>query len=785
MTAASVFMAAFFCVVGILLPGSGIATLLSTRQLISVKSDPVSRLLVNFSFGVHVNALIFLICWIFFPAKSALAAALGMLAAAAISAAYLSWRHRDAKWRPNNLLIFAVILGGTTGSFAAFNFPTTLDSLQVLQLQQFLLGTTGGQIVSGGWVDRISAFFFGGMHIPAQSGFAGLIFLPSLLQPALPVVTVAAANKILLLPLAAVISLYVSRQLKAPFPAISTILIFTTLVVSQFGLYGLFMTGKDSIFSVLMSIATIAALVSSDDKLHDEPGIFMSAGVLLGVVSIPYLLMFWAIFFACAPKENLRRSLKQAWWCIIPLTIAVVSVREAFPHAGALKISLGLTLAIGISGLACTTYFLRRAQVPSPGRSERPVWIGALLPLACVVAIAAILPVMGGELHGKSAPAPLDGKTGAFDYVFLLYGNNNAGITVLAILALGLGPLMSPSLRTPWSIALFGFLPATSLLVFMHVKYQWNLLPIFNLWDISRDTVQWYAGAIGSVIILTAFSSLFNSRWLRWIGPITLTVAFAIALPSSLPYFIGPWTTRPTLTPSGGFYESISAKAFDVVWREGRGLPIYISEHSLFNENRASYQMYGPQSIDSFNLGLVGEHPRQILFIGAKDVFAVLAAATTQKSSGWVRRLGHDAYAVSLVKDGRSQMILNNLESFSVEYEGAYAPELAGAVPFRWMQQNAKLRVYRLSTASPSCVTLKFSMAWSEPLQKIRITAGSESRTVALAEGTSFTTPHSERICLQFDSAGKADVELSASDPGRSFPGDGRIIAFSLLQTLD
>jgi hypothetical protein len=785
-TAALIAVALLFCTVGVLLPGSGARAILSCYGFIRLRDDPVSRLLVNFSFGVHLNALIFLICWTFVPAKHALFAALVMLGAASSVAVYvISFGvERPSKQKIQTSLVFMLVLGCAVGLFAAFNFPSSLDSLQVLQVQQFILGSGGGQSFDGGWAARLLALLLGGIPIPAQSGFAGLLFIPSLLQLSLPVATVGAANKIILLALAAVVSLYAARQIKSPISTLAAVFLFFTLIVSQFGLYGLFLTGKDSIFSVLMSIATISALASNEEEASDEPGIFMSAGILLGAVSVPYLLVFWFLFFVCAPRKNLEKCLRQAWWCLIPLTIAVVSVREAFAQPGALKVALGPALALGIVALAALSFFLKMG-VHRASKLFASTKLVALLPVACVVAVAFILPVTGGDLHGHGAAAPLDGKTSASDYIFVLYGNNNAGLALLCVLLMCAGPILSNKLRTPWAIALLGFLPATSLFAFAHVKYHWHLLPMFNLWDISRDTIQWYAGAAGGLISLAATLALFSATGKRWAGLLVVAAVFFLTLPSSFAYFVGPWTTKPTLTSTGGFYEPVSAKAFDLIWRDARGVPVYVAADSPLNVNFYSYQMFGPLSVNRFSIDVVGTSDRQILLVAAKSIPPVLAAAASQGLSGWVRKLGDDAYAVALIKDGRSHMDLVHLQRFSVEYSGAYAPEQSGGVDFRWMGQKSSMRVYRLLGSGLDCVVLKFVPAWPEPEQEVTITTTGETRLLKVPKESTFGMPHVEKVCLQFDKDGKGELDLNAKEPGRSFPGDSRSIAFGLLLSLE
>jgi hypothetical protein len=229
----------------------------------------------------------------------------------------------------------------------------------------------------------------------------------------------------------------------------------------------------------------------------------------------------------------------------------------------------------------------------------------------------------------------------------------------------------------------------------------------------------------------------------------------------------------------------VSAKAFDLIWREARGLPIYVAADSPLNVNYYSYQMFGPLSVNRFSIDVVGASEQQILLVAAKSIPPVLAAAARQGSSGWVRKLGDDAYAVALIKDGRSKMDLTHLQRFSVEYSGAYAPEQSGGVEFRWMGQKSTIRLYRLLGSGTDCVVLKFVAAWPEPKQGVTITTTGETRLSEVPKGSTFDMPHVEKVCLEFDKDGKGELELNAKEPGRGFPGDSRSVAFGLLHPLE
>lgn len=772
-----------------MLPGWGLKQFLGARG-IRWSTDSASQFLSTFALGVHVNALIFIACWTFANPSHPLHIALTIVVLdILIGLIGLRWSKPFPRTLDGYLVGFGLI-GITLGIFAALRFPSTLDSVQILELQQFMLGWNGGVANFPGIIAQLEHLLFGGLAIPLQPGFGGIALVPALLQGSLPVATVASANKVLLFALAAVISVYVCRQFSFKHAIVCTTLILGNLVLSQFGLNGMFSTGKDSIFAVLMALASIASLVS-EERDANEPGLFMSAAILLGAVAVPYLAVFWVLYFMFSGGAILPRVTRQAKWCLYPLVISVVGVHAVFAKPGSHPIGLLPALIAGIMAIGAMSVISRKLEGRSVHVGELTRIALACLPALCVIGIVYVMPVTGhiitGYVDGVSMTAaypPLDGKTTAAGFLWQMYPTNNPALSITAILGLALAPLLARRLRTPFFLALFCFLPATALFALMNVRLGIHILPDFNLWDISRDTVQWYMGAFGAVFCVLGIGSLLN-RFPGW-QVITVPAAFIVflaGLSQNYPNHTWVLSQKPTITASGGFIDPVVATAMDDIWRNARGGVVYVSANSPFDTYFYHYQMYGAKSVTHFDARLVGTEKRQTFLANAADLRSILLAANSRRESGSVRVLNENAYIVSLTDDHAGVFDSGGIPHTFLDVTGAYAPETSNGVRFRWASQTVTIKAIRMTGTDPQyCPTLKFVNTWGDTDMQIQVINGSAHEAVLVPKAATFTEPASISTCVNFDADGTAVIRLISSHAARQFPNnDTRSVSFGLI----
>lgn len=788
MTDTIMIVAILFACVCVLLPGWGLKQILSARGL-HFRDDTLSTFLSSFSLGVHINAILFLVCWVFAAPKHPLVLAAILIAInAAITLAgwYFSRGSRVASDRPTLVMLVA---GALIGLFAAYRFPSSLDSVQVLQVQNYLLGRAGGQMIAEGAISRLASFLFGGLEVPTQSGFAGLMLIPSLLQTHMPVATVAAGNKVLLLTLAALVSLYVARQFKIKFVLLGAALIFSNMIFSKFGLYGLFATGKDSIFSMIMALASLSAVIDAEEDAN-EPGLYLSAAILLGAIAVPYLVVFWALYFLLSGGGLLRQAGRLAAWSIYPLVLGVIGVRAAFAEPDAMHIGLLPALVIGALLVWIINFTASRWRGYAIEFSPRAWTAMAFLPSLGLLGIWIAMPVTGRIVMGydKAGPiteafAPLDGKMSASDFLLSMYPTNNQWIAVGAVVLSGMAPLLSPRFRTPFYLALFTFVPAATLFAVLNVKLDIPLLPHFNLWDITRDAVQWCLGVFGFVLVLSGARAAIERLQLTNVRPVLVAATiFCAGFYLNFGEYRSALGRAPAITESGGFADPASAAAMDFTWREGRNSIVYVSRDSDFALDFYSYQMFGPAQLQYFDPSEVSAAPEQLYFASSRDLGLILKAATDQRSSGFVKPVSEEGYIVKLLDNGKAEFDESAVPSVVAKLVGAYGLETADDRGFRWVPQRSELTLISHRNANNEfCSTLGFINGWAEEDLRIRIKGDALDLEFKVPPDADFAAPAEVEICVSADEYGVAKLDLTANTPARQFPSDSRDISYGIV----
>ncbi|WP_284757520.1 hypothetical protein [Agrobacterium sp. fls2-241-TYG-188a] len=775
----------------VLLPGWGLKQSLIALGM-KFRSDPVSSWLSSFAFGVHVNAVTFIICWVIVDPAHPIPLATAIISVDIALGLLGFWFSRK---RPTiNIPLFAVLFLGTVlGVFASLRFPSTLDSLQILQVQNYILGWGGGHLLGSGAFTGIKALMLGGLDIPIQSGFGGLTLVPSLIHWDLPVTTVAAANKVLLFWLSSAVALYAARQLRFEFSFLAAVLILGNFVLSHLGIWGLFTTGKDSAYSIVMAVAALLALTETDDDAH-EPGLFMSAALLLGAAATPYLMIFWALYFLYSGGAVLRQVARQAIWCVVPLSLTVVGVKNHFAPPGSSPVALLHVLILAAGATFALVAFSRRVSLRDYQIRGGLLVFASAVPAICILGIAVVMPVTGHIIiaveNGKAVTesyAPLDGKMTAADFLFKFYKTNNPVFSLLAIFALVFTPFLSSRLRTPFFLALFSFLPLTAFLAFLHVKLGLGLLPDFNLWDITRNTLQWWIGALAAIFVLLGGRALIERtpKLSAAIVPFA-SVLFLLGVTMHLRYHAFLWSQQPTVTPSGGYDHPASAAAMDFIWREGRGLPAYVSGNSTYSPYFYFFPMYGAKKIAHFRPEVIGSEPEQVFLTNAADLKTIIRFAEQRGASGLVKEIEPDAFVVKLINDGKGSIDLSAIPAHLSNLVGAFEFETSGDVGFRWAPQKVTLELVAMHSHDQQvCLNLKFVNAWADSDLSIKLTSTLESVTIAVPPTATFSNPAEANICGVQDSSGLTSIDILSNKEARHFAGDPRAVSFGMLWPLN
>jgi hypothetical protein len=773
----------------IFFPGWGIKQILA-KFGVKWEEGLDSAILTSFGLGVHLNALMFLMCWVF--VDPALGRELGIflvLVNVAIGAA--GWLVKRPISESNYALWILIILGVLIGEYAVIQFPNVIDSAQALQVQQYLLGSSGGWTAFPAILSRGYYFLMGGMPVPAQPGFAGLIFIPSLLQLNLPVATVAAGAKIVLLVIAAVASYYAARRFSFTPRALAALLIFASLLFSHFGLYGMLSFGKDSLFAVIMALTAVCAVYEA--KLNaNESGLFMSSAILLGAVAVPFLLMFWAIYFVASFGKNFWQVVRQAAWCICPLVISVVGVRAIFATPGSHAIGLLPTFITAIVLLIVVSYLAR--WIGHERRIETPKWwliVLAVIPAACIIAIAFALPAEaiivghGGAEEIPIARVPLDGKMTAWGYFHALSPMNNPWVSTLALLVCAALPIFFKRFRSPFFVALFSFLPATAITALIHLKLNLHILPNFNIWDITRDTVTWYVGAFSAIVAIwgmLAVTEQFSTRY-RHVAVPAMSLIFLIGLYGNYKYFHWLISQPVTWTSSGGHLDKSTAIATDYLWRNARGEPAFISQ-SVFDGYDGVFQVFGPSSMEHFSERslIVPKNKAAVYFVNGHEARKVVDFARKENAKIDLRGIGEEAYIVNVKFNGISSLSHIGIPKISAGIDGSvYSVEHTQGKTFRWIGASTKLSLSSiLSHDEKTCVLIQLVNPWGDKSLSATFSSAHESRTVIVPYDATFVNPFSTELCVPLQE-GEAVIDLRSNKPSQRFPNDPREISFGLI----
>lgn len=296
-------------------------------------------------------------------------------------------------------LMWLSLAGFVVGTLALFQFPHVLDSGQIIWTQT---------VLSSGFAPFNSSML----------GYSGLVLPLGRIFDQVPVVTLAAAYKPLLVMIAGATTCHAVTCLALRWRTLTCIFLSALTLFSWFGLNGLIHLGKDSIYGILFSMAFMTSLCAPPERRNNlAPALFFAVAGTLGVIAVPYMLTAYALWLFLAPKEDQAWETLPAIYAVgLPITPTVI--------AGFLQLSPLLVFA-GYIAAGVVGYLLYRNADFSKlraaiGRVASP--IGPFLPIGFMIACYFMLPFelafpvwenADGSLVTEVRP-PLDGKTSFF-----------------------------------------------------------------------------------------------------------------------------------------------------------------------------------------------------------------------------------------------------------------------------------------------------------------------------------------------------------------------------------
>jgi len=514
--------------VSVLLVGAGLLLLLQQRSARNHFSG-AGNFLAAAALGILYNALQFalvLLVYRRFPVNSqfwlsagkyAMDLAFLLFLSLAYPKKYLSILRDLARVfsRGDNavLLLLSILLGFLT----VINFPHVYDSGQLRATNSMLM--TGADFLAS--------------HRYAL-GFSALCYFPTAVVITLPMTTLVSGFKVFLLFLAGMAAIYGLGRLRTIDDTASKFLYFFIIISSFFGLQGMMRLGKDSPWAVLFSLVFIFSLIDRNRKQSAlAPCLFFLSAIALGMIAIPYLFIFCAVFMATH---------------LLPER--VTAHRAIFPAA--------VILMLGICFM--------------------------LMPIKTAINMPKHLQSTGENYRYRS---PLDGETSFYSY-FVAFNKKGAKNSAPLIVAGLLGILLLPLIKKRFAdVALRStalFLPVATLgclfLPFLardflpanhSEKIPLTPLTPFDAWNLVKDIPQWYVQIIGGIFFIILLDALINhmasppkTKKAIYIG--FAAIAATVILSANLSGFIS-LKNPARLYPYGGNKNRYLASVMDNIYR--------------------------------------------------------------------------------------------------------------------------------------------------------------------------------------------------------------------------
>jgi hypothetical protein len=778
-----------------------------------------SSFLTPFAFGVHLNAVWFLCAWIVYPGalKPHLLPATFVLdlalTTAGLAVRYRSRTHSGNLSRTSMRFVVPVLIGLVIGSFACIQIPSVLDSIQIRQILGFVAGWGWSDVDRGTVLPfaRALGLLSGSIPCPPMPGFAGIMLVPSLLLSSLPVTTVGAGMKVLLVVVAAFSVTHLTERLGLRPRLLVSLVAIAGLIFSRFGLYGMLGLGKDSIFAVPMLVASMASLVGDKGgRQQHEAGLYFSAAIFLGSVVVPYGLVFWAIYstLSLGRRRLLPDLASLLAWTTLALPVAIAGIHTSLDGGGH-HLSLGEMIGMQLVAAIILGLWSRRARSESADQSRS--WLAPLSPLVPMMAFGTCFLLMPATAHivtwvdafGKPVTeerSPLDGQTSFYRYFFHTYDENLTALMLLAVAGCVFLPFAKRRYRSPGYIALFAFLPVTLVLVLAHLKLGLHSLTTFNIWDITKNVPQWFVGTLFAPFAILAVSVLTGpvvnvAKWRRPnnVGSASRLSAIIVAL--VIVVGIGHRAFRDalhsdvaipaTVTSTGGYSDPGIAQAMDFVWANARGQSIFISPGSTFMGGFYLYQMYGASNTFQFSKDLLNQsfartYPRATFLLDVADIPEVVAFSRELNASVSGRELSNHQYMLSVTFDGAGRVTATGLgDSFATLDQSAYGEEQVNGQAFRWAGKELDLTVSAPLARGDVCIDIQL-LDPSAETRTVVLTSSKSTVSVSISARNTFGSALPVAICTPIE-RGRGVVHLSVSGSDRPFPGDPRKVAVGII----
>lgn len=375
------------------------------------------------------------------------------------------------------------VIAGVHGFYVMLHCPYTLDSEMVRWTCDFIAGDAN--------------------LIANRQGspmFLGLIYFPSyLLSSWYPVATVTAAMKPMLCVIAALAVSRLAHVLPLRYAGLSAIVGYCVLVSCHYGFYGLFMTGKQSVFGITF-MALMVAELCDDNNLDNWPqriGLALAAALGLGSITLPYSLVILTAFALLAAPR--MQPLALSFWLLLCSCLSLAVCVGAVTQKPMPKIVLFILIAGGtcalLHNIAWPNWY--RKLVAQPWFRVVPLLAIAI----SVVVLNQLMPVKYAISH-----APLDGQTTFFEFLMHYDWAIRWPIVMFGFIGVVAALLLPDFVRKPGlqAFAMFPFLALVPTLLVAHMPKSVVPFRPHHVWDLTKDVPNWCYGFYFAVFLMVA-----------------------------------------------------------------------------------------------------------------------------------------------------------------------------------------------------------------------------------------------------------------------------------------
>lgn len=681
-----------------------------------------------------------------------------------------------------------LVVGALLGVASVSQFPHTFDSGQLLWTQKVLLGE----------------------HLPIESmvGYSGLIGFPWIPFQDIPLVTFAAGFKPFLFVIACFTAWHATSNLSLPFPRLTAILYFGLMLLSTFGLMGMIELGKDSIFGILFSIAFMTALCRKDYDLHAvDAAIYFAAAAVMGVISVPYMLVFFGLWLLLVPSFatawKVCSSMAAVNFPLLPLVVGSM-IKKPLPQ---IYSAFGVVVLVGLALLYVAPRVAVVARAAAAAR-DLMLRVAPALPLIAFAICGALLPVElrfaswfnadGSAVYANTYP--LDGRNDILG-VLLAYSPQNLIVACGTVVILLVG--VSAFARRRVSVIALATMPLAALAVVLaHIALNLGLLSKFNEWDLTKDVPLWYGGTLFALFAASGISLSIDAVFAK--KPVSgpqLRPAFALAavgvafVAISAMYVVkridvSRYRQTVERTSVGGLIDRDAARVFEASWRHLKGMMFHIDPTLPFvGPYFFSIQMFGtyPTYLNIASLEKTVTCCNPVGFAVTNEYLPLINALASQHRASvtHLASLGSkdEASVVMLTFDGKGRGAVPGDGGVGVAQlgEGAFGGESFQGRSFRWMKKEAELNVTTVGQDS-ACLSIEpFSFSRDEPVFHVTITGRSSSTLVPIASNG--RAPGAAKVLVAIPD-GQVRFQLTTDHPVSRFPNDAREIAYGLFQPI-